>query len=811
MRRTPRPLLSVILLFLVFSSLLAQAQKNLFKSTLSLDSIREKTEIKYFLKNPSTWIQNSINILNSLTLPSQILLDTTFIQSKLERISASGEMIKENLKDDFGSIRLRYILEYSNELQTGFNEMLDLQSSIQKQNNNLTNQTLVAADIQNEVEYFNDNASPSIKAIYQNEIVLLNSTIERTNSYISERLNKHVKLENSVNTVTFQLQENIKYAHSLIQEKRKSLFRSNYPPIWKTKASDYQQSMLQSIIQTFDRSKESVLFFLDHGNIMAVIFRIVILLLIMLPLLIYYRRGNIDFSNPKPGRYLNRFPNEVTLLVLLIMAPFMFDHLPFILMDLFSISQTLVIAIIFIRAQDTVHRRSLYFIIAFYFLMKFLNLLVTPTFAGRIIVTFSILIYFPIIRLYRDYVASNGQTKMAKFLFIYLLAQMTLGWLMTMFGYFLLGRTYFIGAINAFVLIFVLYISVYTILDYLRLIIKIINKRLKSFYLNGDVVEKYIGNLIKGFASLLFLIAYTSNLNIYDFVASAISDWFNEPRQLGQSIFSYYSILLFVLYFMGAVLTADFFNKLIDTNDNKKNIKRRTSLGSFMLLFRFALISVGFILAVLASGMPLTQITVLMGALGVGIGFGLQNIFNNMISGLIIAIEKPISVGDMIEVGSNIGWVKGIGIRSSNIQAFDGAEVIIPNGELISNKVTNWTLSDKTRRMDIQVGVAYKSDPHQVYDVLIKVVAAHPEVLKNPEPFIIFTGLGESSLDFKIYFWISDFVEGMRIRSEVLFQVFDALHQNNIEIPFPQRDLHLKSVEPELMKQNSVALKNKQE
>jgi small-conductance mechanosensitive channel len=230
-----------------------------------------------------------------------------------------------------------------------------------------------------------------------------------------------------------------------------------------------------------------------------------------------------------------------------------------------------------------------------------------------------------------------------------------------------------------------------------------------------------------------------------------------------------------------------------------------------MLLFRFALISVGFILAVLASGMPLTQITVLMGALGVGIGFGLQNIFNNMISGLIIAIEKPISVGDMIEVGSNIGWVKGIGIRSSNIQAFDGAEVIIPNGELISNKVTNWTLSDKTRRMDIQVGVAYKSDPHQVYDVLIKVVAAHPEVLKNPEPFIIFTGLGESSLDFKIYFWISDFVEGMRIRSEVLFQVFDALHQNNIEIPFPQRDLHLKSVEPELMKQNSVALKNKQE
>ena len=544
---------------------------------------------------------------------------------------------------------------------------------------------------------------------------------------------------------------------------------------------------------------------------MVAIFRIVFLLLIMLPVLFHYRRGKIDFSTSRPGRYLNRFPTEVTVLVLLVLAPFTFEHLPFILMDFFSISQTLVIAVLFLRAQETVHRRSLYIIIAFYFLMKFLNLLVTPTFAGRMIVTLSILIYIPIIRLYRDYTASNGQTRLARILFIYLLAQMTLGWLMTITGYFLLGRTYFIGAINAFVLIFVLYISVFTILDYLRLLTKIINKRLKSFYLNVEVVEKYIGNFLIGIATIFFLIAYSVNLNIYDFMASAIADWFNEPRQLGLSKFTYYSILLFVIYFTGAVLLADFFNKLIETNDNKKNIKRRTSLGSFMLLIRFALISIGFILAVVASGMPLTQITVLMGAVGVGIGFGLQNIFNNMISGLIIAIEKPISVGDMIEVGSNIGWVKGIGIRSTNIQAFDGAEVIIPNGELISNKVTNWTLSDKTRRMDIQIGVAYKSNPHEVYQLLLKMVTAHPEVLKNPEPFIIFTGLGESSLDFKIYFWISDFVEGMRIRSEVLFQVFDALHDNNIEIPFPQRDLHLRSVEPELLNHQVPLLKDKPE
>jgi small-conductance mechanosensitive channel len=187
-----------------------------------------------------------------------------------------------------------------------------------------------------------------------------------------------------------------------------------------------------------------------------------------------------------------------------------------------------------------------------------------------------------------------------------------------------------------------------------------------------------------------------------------------------------------------------------------------------------------------------------MGALGVGIGFGLQNIFNNLVSGLVIALEKPVSVGDMVEIGTDTGWIKEIGIRASNMQTFDGAEVIVPNGELISNRITNWTLSSKRRRLEITVGVAYKSDPHQVNQLLLNVLENHPEILKLPEPGIFFTALGENSLDFTLNFWISDFVEGKRIRSEVLFRIFDVLKENGIQIPFPQRDLHLRSVDQDI-------------
>jgi small-conductance mechanosensitive channel len=196
--------------------------------------------------------------------------------------------------------------------------------------------------------------------------------------------------------------------------------------------------------------------------------------------------------------------------------------------------------------------------------------------------------------------------------------------------------------------------------------------------------------------------------------------------------------------------------------------------------------------------MPLTSLTVLLGAFGVGIGFGLQNIFNNLVSGLILLFERPVQIGDTIEVGTLIGKVKSIGIRASNIQTFDGAEVIVPNGHLISNEVINWTLSDQQRRIEVIVGVSYDSDPHKVQKLMMQILTNHKEIMQDPEPRVFFNELGESSLDFRLLFWTTSFSEWLRIRSEIVFEVFDLLKENDIEIPFPQRDLHVKSIEQKL-------------
>jgi potassium efflux system protein len=143
-----------------------------------------------------------------------------------------------------------------------------------------------------------------------------------------------------------------------------------------------------------------------------------------------------------------------------------------------------------------------------------------------------------------------------------------------------------------------------------------------------------------------------------------------------------------------------------------------------------------------------------------------------------------------------VGHVLRIGFRSSTVRTYDGAEVIVPNGNLISSEVVNWTLSDRTRRLDVPVGVAYGSDPQKVLDVLTATAKAHKDVLSYPTPSIIFKGFGESSLDFSVRVWIKDFEELYRVSSELSVMIYEALNQAGFEIPFPQRDLHLRSVSP---------------
>jgi small-conductance mechanosensitive channel len=216
--------------------------------------------------------------------------------------------------------------------------------------------------------------------------------------------------------------------------------------------------------------------------------------------------------------------------------------------------------------------------------------------------------------------------------------------------------------------------------------------------------------------------------------------------------------------------------------------------GAISGLTRYAIGGSGLLLSLAWLGIDAEQIALVAGALGVGIGFGLQGIVANFIAGIVLMLERPVRLGDFVEVGPLVGRVERIGLRSSTVKALDGAEVIVPNESLISREVINWTLSDRKRRVEVKVGVAYGSDPRQVHRILEKVAMEHEGVVQFESSRTLFDGFGESSLDFSLQFWAGSYEDGVRLKSEVALAVHDALKDANIEIPFPQRDIRILSM-----------------
>jgi len=216
---------------------------------------------------------------------------------------------------------------------------------------------------------------------------------------------------------------------------------------------------------------------------------------------------------------------------------------------------------------------------------------------------------------------------------------------------------------------------------------------------------------------------------------------------------------------------------------------------SIARLVNYAILVIGFIILLQVLGFELTKLTIIGGALGVGIGFGLQAIVNNFISGLILLFERPIKIGDTIQLGTEYGEVKKLCLRATIIQTFDNSEIVVPNSDLITGQVTNWTLAERMIRVKVPVGVAYGSDIAKVLEILMSCAIEHPQVLSKPKPSALFLAFGASSLDFELRVWTPEFMDRRQVLSGLNQDIENEFQIAGVEIPFPQTDLHLRSVD----------------
>ncbi len=246
-------------------------------------------------------------------------------------------------------------------------------------------------------------------------------------------------------------------------------------------------------------------------------------------------------------------------------------------------------------------------------------------------------------------------------------------------------------------------------------------------------------------------------------------------------------IVLLIVFWLSTLIS----KKSKSFLDNSKNIKSSTKgiISKFIDILVYAVV---IIVLLKTFGVDMTTFTVIGGAVGVGIGFGLQKIASNFISGIILLVEKSVEIGDIVEIdnGSIYGTIKHFGGRYTLVEAVDGKEIMIPNEDFIIGKVTNWTYSNNRARTEINVGVAYGSDLEKVREVMLCCAKEHPRCLNYPEAECFVTDFGEYDVKFKLYFWVSDVVEGrMRPKSDVMISIWNKFKENNIQISLPQREV----------------------
>lgn len=311
---------------------------------------------------------------------------------------------------------------------------------------------------------------------------------------------------------------------------------------------------------------------------------------------------------------------------------------------------------------------------------------------------------------------------------------------------------------------------------------------------------------------LVYVVFYL--LGIWGIFPSARQAWqafLQLEYSLGEKNISIHLVLLAVLTLYVSIQCSWIMRALLDAEFFPLRVVDRGVHDSIMKLLHYGVIIFGFLLAMSMLGFELKNLVVLAGALGIGIGFGLQNIVNNFVSGLILLFERPVKVGDMIMIESDWCTVRKIGMRATTVETFDQSEIIVPNADLISQKVTNWTLSSEQSRVVVKVGVAYGSEVEKIMKILVECATQHPKVLREPPPSPLFAEFGDSSLDFLLRVWVAKASDRLMTKSELLMAIEGKFRQEGVEIPFPQRDLHLRSVDGKVLEKLSTDPPDKDE
>lgn len=584
-------------------------------------------------------------------------------------------------------------------------------------------------------------------------------------------------------------------------------FRFDKPVIWKDSLYVRDTSLAEP--GYFGANLPAIKgFFSDNARILLVHLLLFILITVLLVSLFRNLQKNIDVKDEKyvtGTRILMSKPFAASLMITFTITLLLYDNIPQVIR---SLNAVLILVPMTLLITHNIHqavRKYIYILLLFSLLTLLYDLTYKEDLFNRLLLLVVCSGSFVSIGwMIRDKEVRSlaGEKIFRNLLFnlLYLVVLMQgIAILANIFGGVFIAEYFGISSLYSIVLAVLVYSFILVIHGILIMVIY--SKGISGLTVIqkfGPIIEKRLTGLVSLAGWIIWVLVVLGEFTVKDEVLGWLNRVFVTPINIGSTQVSLLNIILFIFIIWLTISISRIIRFFLEGDVYTRLKLKKGVPGAISLMLRITIITIGFLIASAAAGVQMEKMAILLGAFGVGIGFGLQNIFNNLISGIILAFERPINEGDIIEVGELMGVVKEIGIRSSIIKTYDGSEVIVPNGNLISEQLINWTLSDQQRRGEVRVGVAYGTDPQQVLDLLLEAAGSNERVLGDPKPWAIFLGFGDSSLDFRLLFWIANADTRLTIQSEVAVKVNQLINEAGIEIPFPQRDLHLRSADAKI-------------
>lgn len=637
----------------------------------------------------------------------------------------------------------------------------------------------------------------------RNKIGKLLMEFIRSEDLVVNEINNSINIQTKISEQVVDVDQMVKKIGDLLIEKKREMFIRNAPPIWQSltgkadtttvanQAKYIYDSYVRTSIEFYRENKKSFL---------SSLFYFLILLVLTFSLNRVGRK--FEFENPEAKRALKilSVPFSAATLIYLVGLVIFYSEAPDAFDSLIRILVVLPLLRVLSKIINPILKPPLYLFALLLVLQQFKLTSASDTEIERgllfliNLITLGGLIWMLITKRFEQALENQLRANKSRALTKLIIGLFIITLIANIVGYVMFSLTIVNGTINSALSITILLTAAIALESVI--IVSLKTKLANSLYVvqnQPQKIQQTIGKLTKLIVIIWSISIVLNNFGLREIIINWLEETLANKWTVGSFSFSIWSIVLFIISIWLSVIAARFVKFILDGDVLPRFNLARGVPAAISTISSYLIIAFGILVAIMGAGIDLNSFTMIAGALSVGIGFGLQDIVKNFISGLIIIFEHPIQIGDAVQIEELSGRVKHIGIRSSTIKTWEGAEVIVPNGNLISNKLVNWTLSDQLRRIDIKIGVAYGTDVQLVMETLLNCANQQEKILTSPPPYVLFEDFADSSLNFELRCWTADFTNWVEIRSDIRVSIDKVFKEKNIDIPFPQRDLNIKS------------------